>query len=49
MKLVGQGWDSLGGLMVRLTAERQPKAIRADSTARWVETAPFGCPVVPDE
>src|SRR5579872_3232085 len=27
---------------------RQPKAIRACTTARWVDTAPFGSPVVPE-
>ena len=30
------------------TAARQPKPISAWTTARWVDTAPFGRPVVPD-
>ena len=30
------------------TAARAANASNALSTARWVETAPFGCPVVPD-
>src|SRR4051794_6673414 len=32
----------------RSTAARHPKPRRACTTARWVETAPFGRPVVPD-
>ena len=30
------------------TAARQPKAMSDCTTARWVDTAPFGKPVVPD-
>jgi hypothetical protein len=31
-----------------VTADRAANAISALSTARWVDTAPFGNPVVPD-
>ena len=48
MKLVGKACGSFGGYISRLTAARQAKASSADSTARWVETAPFGRPVVPE-
>ena len=30
------------------SAALQPNAMRAWTTARWVDTAPFGWPVVPD-
>ena len=49
MKLVGQGCAGFGPAPIAaLMAARHAKATRAESTARWVETAPFGWPVVPE-
>ena len=39
---------SRGPLIAPAIADRQPKQRSAVSTARWVETAPFGWPVVPE-
>lgn len=48
MKHGGYGLGSFCGCVMAPAIARQAKARRAESSAWWVETAPFGKPVVPE-
>ena len=48
MNAVGNGCGSDGSVVRPLAAARQAKENKPCSTARWVDTAPLGWPVVPE-